>query len=141
GCSLTSSVREVLARSGAHHLGPSVTHHPRHPGRCPPVLRARRPPAQPPLFPYTTLFRSVIGGTLRLSTQRGLCRLGEFGQDAILDRKSTRLNSSHVSSSDAVFCLKKKKPRAGGQARSGDDVADPPAGDDRGHRVDGADDR
>src|SRR5689334_24498366 len=65
----------------------------------------RRPPRST-LFPYTTLFRSqrrLVGGPGgragppdRLEGQR-------------LDRKSTRLNSSHSSISYAVFCLKKKK--------------------------------
>src|SRR2546426_4768784 len=90
----------------------------------------RRPPRST-LFPYTTLFRSVVyvllvrvsplfdgerkcGGTnrnaqsihcgcldrpARLCAARGFCR----------DRKSTRLNSSHLVISYAVFCLKKKK--------------------------------
>src|SRR5690349_22018150 len=84
----------------------------------------RRPPRST-LFPYTTLFRSAIAavepeGLLILRVDRsdldaqiaaldGLAahqairdRLGE-------DRKSTRLNSSHVEISYAVFCLKKKK--------------------------------
>src|SRR6266481_5326443 len=67
-------------------------------------LMIRRPPRST-LFPYTTLFRSRLGvGT------HALRRLGAFA--AILpglDRKSTRLNSSHSSISYAVFCLKKKK--------------------------------
>src|SRR3712207_8653165 len=89
----------------------------------------RRPPRST-LFPYTTLFRSIgllqgsrhqaeLGEALRL-------RVHEFrrvGRDApvprrvperiavflTLDRKSTRLNSSHANISYAVFCLKKKK--------------------------------
>src|SRR5437870_9056595 len=67
----------------------------------------RRPPRST-LFPYTTLFRSAalvrsvqgIGDGL-LQRQRSPCRWR--------DRKSTRLNSSHVAISYAVFCLKKKK--------------------------------
>src|SRR3989442_10548148 len=70
----------------------------------------RRPPRST-LFPYTTLFRSRDGARLpdlsarphRLRRQR----LG--GEDDVGDRKSTRLNSSHVRISYAVFCLKKKK--------------------------------
>src|SRR6266571_743264 len=66
----------------------------------------RRPP-RPTLFPYTTLFRSiwpVIGDHVhRLGGRHG----GRRGQD----RKSTRLNSSHMSISYAVFCLKKKNIR------------------------------
>src|SRR5690349_23970902 len=69
----------------------------------------RRPPRST-LFPYTTLFRS---GWYGLS---GLLRGGRAGdqRDGIrlargnTDRKSTRLNSSHVEISYAVFCLKKK---------------------------------
>src|SRR2546426_9298401 len=78
----------------------------------------RRPPRST-LFPYTTLFRSeVFGGAVcsrrvsGLTPHRGtgdqprrsldLCRSDR-------DRKSTRLNSSHLVISYAVFCLKKKK--------------------------------
>src|SRR2546430_11028617 len=70
----------------------------------------RRPPRST-LFPYTTLFRSgleVVGLRIRRGKlgcrdhvpQRGACRQ--------VDRKSTRLNSSHSQISYAVFCLKKK---------------------------------
>src|SRR3712207_7568298 len=87
----------------------------------------RRPPRST-LFPYTTLFRSVI------DTQSVACIpvRGARGHDAakkvlgrkrvalvdadgtwlavaVVDRKSTRLNSSHANISYAVFCLKKKK--------------------------------
>src|SRR5437868_12466847 len=89
----------------------------------------RRPP-RPTLFPYTTLFRSIAG------VERGIYVVGDkswsidmqrynfqftgqrfyriengrlAGQLRDVDRKSTRLNSSHVSISYAVFCLKKKK--------------------------------
>src|SRR5256885_10076292 len=77
-------------------------------------LMIRRPPRST-LFPYTTLFRSVSIGqlheallALRLSTRIILRR---FHQSWRLrsDRKSTRLNSSHLVISYAVFCLKKKK--------------------------------
>src|SRR5690606_41373640 len=86
-----------------------------------------RPPPRSTLFPYTTLFRSfpaavatvfwvaspddaqtsealsrVWGRTLRSYKERELLLAGP-------DRKSTRLNSSHVKISYAVFCLKKKK--------------------------------
>src|SRR3989442_9062029 len=74
----------------------------------------RRPPRST-LFPYTTLFRSLIGGVLGDSAGYEIGRhLGErmrrtwFGRK-IGDPKSTRLNSSHVRISYAVFCLKKKK--------------------------------
>src|SRR5699024_11759565 len=84
----------------------------------------------PPLSPYTTLFRSATWWCLtpppprwrswRLgtpSTCRGRCppaRFWTIGFELpkypnVLDRKSTRLNSSHVSISYAVFCLKKTK--------------------------------
>src|SRR5438874_5876477 len=78
----------------------------------------RRPPRST-LFPYTTLFRSSI---LRRSRQcwskvgrtptrdRGVV-VGE-GSGVSIDRKSTRLNSSHVEISYAVFCLKKKTKAA-----------------------------
>src|SRR5690606_40093570 len=97
----------------------------------------RRPP-RPPRFPYTTLFRSQQGAELRRidrSRSRYLeaCTMQPLVQDAVTvavepehlepiaslvdegeqgatlgDRKSTRLNSSHVKISYAVFCLKKK---------------------------------
>src|SRR5258705_9654464 len=85
----------------------------------------RRPPRST-LFPYTTLFRSPSSGaepawaarpfTLRIteaipdvaSASLSLNRLGDP------DRKSTRLNSSHLGISYAVFCLKKKKNRVRG---------------------------
>src|SRR2546429_4649134 len=78
----------------------------------------RRPPRST-LFPYTTLFRSVTAGPERFP------RIGSVPGDASIeslrlpphsveaeqavDRKSTRLNSSHGYISYAVFCLKKKK--------------------------------
>src|SRR5690349_23962375 len=82
-------------------------------------LLIRRPPRST-LFPYTTLFRSVPGGSVvnwplrREALSRGgniyvRVLLGVDVHDATADRKSTRLNSSHVEISYAVFCLKKKK--------------------------------
>src|SRR4051812_49961679 len=90
----------------------------------------RRPPRST-LFPYTTLFRSGVAGggpdgrPLRRLRQprpgrvprprlRGCPAAGgvldiRASGDVVLDRKSTRLNSSHMSISYAVFCLKKKK--------------------------------
>src|SRR5206468_6832833 len=67
----------------------------------------RRPPRST-LFPYTTLFRSAAGQSppprlARLRPLTPVCR------PTSLDRKSTRLNSSHDQISYAVFCLKKKK--------------------------------
>src|SRR2546430_6021711 len=76
----------------------------------------RRPPRST-LFPYTTLFRSFPGHQnvplLQISPKQ-LCEavIGnpDFDRDGFqLDRKSTRLNSSHSQISYAVFCLKKKK--------------------------------
>src|SRR3989442_5183504 len=69
-------------------------------------LMIRRPPRST-LFPYTTLFRSQFGWVGGFSSA-----LGHSEKDAVVtlrDRKSTRLNSSHVRISYAVFCLKKKK--------------------------------
>src|SRR3989442_12044475 len=64
----------------------------------------RRPPRST-LFPYTTLFRSVGD-----PDRRGLpAPVALPGPLPLRDRKSTRLNSSHVRISYAVFCLKKKK--------------------------------
>src|SRR5690349_24857807 len=83
-----------------------------------------RPPPRSTLFPYTTLFRSLVLGEhehLPVGAQRGhpdrerrgllpeLAPGGLYLALADLDRKSTRLNSSHVEISYAVFCLKKKK--------------------------------
>src|SRR5438874_9251188 len=79
----------------------------------------RRRPPWSPLFPYTTLFRSVrfVGArrparvrgdesTRRADTPRRRCDC--VAAALLQDRKSTRLNSSHVETSYAVFCLKKK---------------------------------
>src|SRR5256885_9247422 len=84
----------------------------------------RRPPRST-LFPYTTLFRSVRsilqtvagGNCLRARDDDGLRQGHRLQQDGrrpavairLQDRKSTRLNSSHLVISYAVFCLKKKK--------------------------------
>src|SRR5258705_6759005 len=74
----------------------------------------RRPPRST-LFPYTTLFRSrgerrggapCVGASPALSLGE---RPGRAGEDMAQDRKSTRLNSSHLGISYAVFCLKKKE--------------------------------
>src|SRR5690554_7765297 len=98
-----------------------------------------RPPRSP-LFPYTTLFRSIDGSEIIASTVIGplflhaesvphggpedliisnvvhayrdpkhRCQGDQIFADMAVDRKSTRLNSSHVRISYAVFCLKKKK--------------------------------
>src|SRR5438552_5302637 len=88
----------------------------------------RRPPRST-LFPYTTLFRSRVGGDgparAGVALATGAAESGESsahpcgagnagtrltrGRHACPDRKSTRLNSSHQIISYAVFCLKKKK--------------------------------
>src|SRR5690242_21087117 len=87
----------------------------------------RRPPRST-LFPYTTLFRSVFIdeldalGKVRMQSPMGgheereqtlnqlLSEMDGFdARKGVIDRKSTRLNSSHMSISYAVFCLKKKK--------------------------------
>src|SRR5438034_3623775 len=71
----------------------------------------RRPPRST-LFPYTTLFRSrrPWNAQRRLGRQIGEQHLERDG--LLLDRKSTRLNSSHTVISYAVFCLKKKNTSA-----------------------------
>src|SRR3712207_7310723 len=83
-------------------------------------LMIRRPPRST-LFPYTTLFRSVRVG-MRIRYDGGFAQvaveIGELERAGLqlvsvaeaygLDRKSTRLNSSHANISYAVFCLKKK---------------------------------
>src|SRR3712207_6854208 len=88
----------------------------------------RRPPRST-LFPYTTLFRShrrsPAGGVVRVAVVGGTGLVGRYVVQALersgeevavvarstgadVDRKSTRLNSSHANISYAVFCLKKK---------------------------------
>src|SRR5256885_3217035 len=81
-------------------------------------LMIRRPPRST-LFPYTTLFRSHASRLHRESArQHGehVLRVPRVGlrrkRLGHTDRKSTRLNSSHLVISYAVFCLKKKKPTA-----------------------------
>src|SRR2546430_4079444 len=66
----------------------------------------RRPPRST-LFPYTTLFRSVRADDNVREVQTKLRDEGFYSGE--VDRKSTRLNSSHSQISYAVFCLKKKK--------------------------------
>src|SRR3712207_8937038 len=85
----------------------------------------RRPPRST-LFPYTTLFRSLadVGGhqpadllvrtrlpglRVELAQRRGVQHAAGVLRQAVGDRKSTCLNSSHANISYAVFCLKKKK--------------------------------
>src|SRR5690242_21615037 len=79
-------------------------------------LMIRRPPRST-LFPYTTLFRSateeMVAAGYRDFADRWNPILDVFDECGVRfaheDRKSTRLNSSHMSISYAVFCLKKKK--------------------------------
>src|SRR3989442_7475391 len=93
----------------------------------------RRPPRSP-LFPYTTLFRSVTacsksksstaptdGSSMSFFVTSAKSTTGNLGglraadalcQNLAQDRKSTRLNSSHVRHPYAVFCLEKKNNRA-----------------------------
>src|SRR5262245_65282891 len=60
------------------------------------------------LFPYTTLFRSIHRPYFWTSVKNSLIVVVSVVDQAV-DRKSTRLNSSHLGISYAVFCLKKKK--------------------------------
>src|ERR1039458_10728629 len=69
-------------------------------------LMIRRPPRST-LFPYTTLFRSTIGGQV-FGTPASVSTTDNYG---FVDRKSTRLNSSHLGISYAVFCLTTKNKR------------------------------
>src|SRR5205814_10259404 len=74
-------------------------------------LMLRRPPRST-LFPYTTLFRScLVSNMVMLLLHQIFLPSGKRSSEMvrILDRKSTRLNSSHLGISYAVFCLKKKK--------------------------------
>src|SRR5437870_13773115 len=74
-------------------------------------LMIRRPPRST-LFPYTTLFRSRRRLFLNCANGRNAISRSPLinpGARSRRDRKSTRLNSSHVAISYAVFCLKKKK--------------------------------
>src|SRR3712207_7803110 len=81
-------------------------------------LMIRRPPRST-LFPYPTLFRSsaavLVGAFAVVMLGAGPAAAGDVlepadaAELAQLDRKSTRLNSSHANISYAVFCLKKKK--------------------------------
>src|SRR5256885_12777878 len=71
----------------------------------------RRPPRST-LFPYTTLFRSLLASPPDWETRflaRTLEDVARVPVRTFIDRKSTRLNSSHLVISYAVFCLKKKK--------------------------------
>src|SRR5436305_1808935 len=91
-----------------------------------------RQPSRSTLFPYTTLFRSLLEGALEAGGVDlvGMAfhphqPLGQLVQARAVaadvaqqDRKSTRLNSSHVRISYAVFCLKKKKSRCSSTIRA-----------------------
>src|SRR5699024_12869644 len=74
------------------------------------------PPPNSTLFPYTTLFRSTPDVMMKLqSVYKKQEHKAQMAGN--LDRKSTRLNSSHVSISYAVFCLKKKSHKAASDVR------------------------
>src|SRR2546429_917285 len=76
-------------------------------------LMIRRPPRST-LFPYTTLFRSVGGDAVAEQAQHPRAAdvgNGRRSRGHPVDRKSTRLNSSHGYISYAVFCLKKKNKK------------------------------
>src|SRR5258705_7262562 len=74
-------------------------------------LMIRRPPRST-LFPYTTLFRSCDAKTATHAAHRANVLFTRTSAlDLCRDRKSTRLNSSHLGISYAVFCLKKKKTK------------------------------
>src|SRR5258705_1237530 len=88
-------------------------------------LMIRRPPRST-LFPYTTLFRSLDGNVGLLACENTMANTkvnkadiagGDVGLVHLRDRKSTRLNSSHLGISYAVFCLKKKKKEPESPAR------------------------
>src|SRR5699024_12390144 len=73
------------------------------------LFPSTRPPPTSTLFPYTTLFRSrSTPACVRPPTTCRTRAVPGARHSASSDRKSTRLNSSHVSISYAVFCLKKK---------------------------------
>src|ERR1039457_6273797 len=80
-------------------------------------LMIRRPPRST-LFPYTSLFRSVFPILGKLSGI-GQSWLQPAFSRPYLDRKSTRLNSSHLVISYPVFCLKKETPARGERHRTG----------------------
>src|SRR5690349_23586760 len=97
------------------------------------------PPPRSTLFPYTTLFRSTadldgIRVTLRTEGNifdtdfRSLAYAAAASSRERLDRKSTRLNSSHVEISYAVFCLKKKKRTASATTPAASAVGPTPTG-------------
>src|SRR5690349_24213926 len=91
----------------------------------------RRPPRST-LFPYTTLFRSRREPVAALRQRHSRLRVPPAGQRLLRDplrglvrqqdRKSTRLNSSHVEISYAVFCLKKKKKKNKQQTRHNNSI-------------------
>src|SRR5437870_7355730 len=67
-----------------------------------------RPPPRSTLFPYTTLFRSPLPWAMGAPAGTAASARTTRTPTTERDRKSTRLNSSHVAISYAVFCLKKK---------------------------------
>src|SRR5690349_23885069 len=91
-----------------------------------------RPPPRSTLFPYTTLFRSIAQGRLRspihdhyeLRISSRTPTTACIRKANNIDRKSTRLNSSHVEISYAVFCLKKKNQGDAVQAHRTERIGD-----------------
>src|SRR5574343_1189129 len=85
-------------------------------------LMIRRPPRST-LFPYTTLFRSLANMPAFVVAVQA--EAVDDLHTTRVDRKSTRLNSSHITSSYAVFCLKKKNTPRDETARGQDHIAQP----------------
>src|SRR5438034_2412541 len=94
-----------------------------------------RPPPRSTLFPYTTLFRSQFEELMNSLRQQMLQPFMQGMKQALgnmspqdmkrlreIDRKSTRLNSSHTVISYAVFCLKKKKKRKKADTDNNNDI-------------------
>src|SRR5256885_10415841 len=99
----------------------------------------RRPPRST-LFPYTTLFRSrfrdeasgalhesALTPTIAADGAGSVVRASQAAAGHVRDRKSTRLNSSHLVISYAVFCLKKKNRSRARRTRPGDPRAESPS--------------
>src|SRR5699024_12566339 len=104
------------SRASLCHLSPSPASFT--PPFAPPPPTITSAPLTPTPFPYTTLFRSPRSSPETIArsptTTSGVApryrlRVAHQTGNRRIDRKSTRLNSSHVSISYAVFCLKKKK--------------------------------
>src|SRR5437660_2084283 len=83
-----------------------------------------RPHPTSTLFPYTTLFRSISPGPYILISVRSTKPIFQFERHGLIDRKSTRLNSSHVATSYAVLCLKNKKQEKNHYSSTSDPTGD-----------------